>query len=65
MKVYELMQQLADMPSGYEVAFVRLADKTEIPKILKNSDLCELDFTIREAATDDDHRRVILDGWAE
>lgn len=61
MKVYELMKALADIPSGAEVVFFRLADLSEMPRF--DGNLRQLNFVIRTAEHDDG--KVFLDGWAE
>ena len=60
MKVYELMNELSNMPAGAEVRFRRVLEKGEL---MKNGDgLYEVDLAVRWVEQEDE--KVLLDGWA-
>lgn len=61
MKVYELMDRLAQMPAGAEVRIKMLKTLKELP--LLDDNLREIDFSLKSVEEVNDI--VELDGWAE
>lgn len=59
MKVYELMNELDNMPAGAEVRFRRALEKNELNKA--DDGLYVVDLPIRWAEMEEEV--VLLDGW--
>lgn len=59
MKVYELMNELDNMPAGAEVRFRRVLEKNELDKT--DDGLYVVDLPIRWAELEEEV--VLLDGW--
>lgn len=60
MKVYELMNELDNMPAGAEVRFRRMLEKGELIKT--DGGLYEINLAVRWVEQEDE--KVLLDGWA-